>query len=219
MLPSPAVSNTYETWTGLFNTFATLAVVVGAVVLGLMTFLVIKYRDKGASSKEPEDAPTLGKIPPSRGRLKTVAISLTLTSAILTVLLFGTFGALDALMNPPQENTMDVTVTAFQWGWKFKYSNGYEDTRELRVPVGKAVRIKVLSDDVFHNFGISDYKIKMDAIPGRTNHMWFRATQPGDYVIQCYELCGIGHAFMRAKLVVMEPSQFEGWYSNTGAAK
>ncbi|MBI2184910.1 MAG: cytochrome c oxidase subunit II [Thaumarchaeota archaeon] len=210
------MSNTYETFTGLFGTFSTLAIIVGAVVLGLMTYLILRYRDKGTSTQEPEDAPTLGKLPAERGKVKTIAVSLTLSTTILVFLVFGTFGALDNILTPPKD-AIDIKVTAFQWGWKFAYPNGYEETKELRVPVGKAVRLIVVSEDVFHNFGIYDYKIKIDAIKGRTNHIWFEAKQPGEFTIQCYELCGIGHAFMKAKLVAMEPGAFNAWYSTSGA--
>ena len=210
------VSNTAEAFTSLFNIFNILAVIVGAVVLGLMLFLIVKYRDTG-DTPEPEDAPKLGKLQPERGHAKSLTISLTLSTIVLSVLVLGTFGALDTILNAPdEEGALDVTVTAFQWGWRFEYDNGYVNTGELRVPVGEVVRLNVNSDDVFHNFGIIQYKIKIDAIPGRTNHIWFVAEQPGEFNIQCFELCGIGHAFMKAKLIAMEPSSFENWYKNTG---
>ena len=211
---NPLVSNTYETFTGLFNIFVILGLVVGIFVLGLMILLIVKYRDK-IGSVDPDDAPELGKLPSERGKFKTIAVSLTLSTIILSVLVVGTFGALDTLSNPPEENAMDIKVTAFQWGWEFEYPNGYSNTKELRVPLGKAIRLTVESDDVFHNFGIIEYKIKIDAIPGRVNRIWFEATEPGIYRIQCFELCGIGHAFMKADLVAMEPQDFEEWYENT----
>ena len=208
------VSNTATAFTSLFTTFTILAVIVGAVVFGLMIYLIVRYRETG-KSVEPEDAPTLGKLPQERGKGRTISISLALSTAVLVLLVIGTFGALDTILTPPKENTVDITVTAFQWGWIFTYENGYEETGELRVPVGQPVVLKVVSRDVFHDFGIIEYKIKIDAIPGRTNQIWFEAQEPGEFTIQCFELCGVGHAFMKAKLIAMEPTAFEAWYNNT----
>ena len=63
-----------------------------------------------------------------------------------------------------------------------------------------------------HNIGIIEYKIKIDAIPGRTNQIWFEANEPGEFTIQCYELCGIGHAYMKAKLIALDETDFNKWY-------
>ncbi|MBI2125715.1 MAG: cytochrome c oxidase subunit II [Thaumarchaeota archaeon] len=205
------VSNTSEIFIGLFNQFWFLGVLVSIVVLGLMTYLMLRFRDQGAKTPDPEDAPMLGKIPEDRGKIKTVAISLTLSSLILALLLGGTFGAIDAINNPPQ-GTLNVEVTGFQWGWKFKYPNNYQDT-VMTVPKDEVVIVKIHSDDVFHSFGILEFKIKKDALNGRVNTIWFVARDAGEYNIVCYEFCGLGHTFMRTKLIVMEPNEFQDWYS------
>ena len=212
------VSNTSEIFFGLFNQFWFLGILVSIVVLGLMVYLMARFRDRGAATPDPEDSPILGKIPEDRGKIKTVAISLTLSSVILALLLGGTFGAIDAINNPPQ-GTLNVEVTGFQWGWKFTYPNGYVNIGELRVPVGRPVLVTVLSDDVFHSFGITEYRIKRDALPGRVNTIWFEAKEPGVFDIRCFELCGIGHAFMTAKLQAMEPAEFDTWYASVGIQK
>jgi len=214
----PLVANTAETWTSLFNVFTILGTTIGAVVIGLIVFLVVRYRDRGASSSEPEDAPSLAKLPSERGRARNIVISLSLSTIVLSVLVVGTFGALDTLLSPPAE-TFGVTVDAFQWGWKFTYPNGYVNIGELRVPVGRPVLVTVLSDDVFHSFGITEYRIKRDALPGRVNTIWFEAKEPGVFDIRCFELCGIGHAFMTAKLQAMEPAEFDTWYASVGIQK
>jgi len=205
-----AISNTAEIFNSLFDIFVALGLAVGAVVLGVIGYLVIKNRDRGLSVAESDDAPTLGRFPPERGKLKDVLPSLVISSVILGVLVFGTFGALDTIQNPP-EDSMEVNVVGIQWAWKFTYEDGRESLGELRVPAGEAVRLQVTSQDVFHNFGIPDFKIKIDAIPGRSNVIWFVAHEPGEYDIACFELCGTGHAFMKAKLIVMESTAFQTW--------
>ncbi len=205
------VSNTAEIFASLFGQFLFFGTLVAIVVLGLMTFLILRFRDRGTATPEPEDAIMSGKIPKERGHIKTVIISLTLSVLILGSLLFNTFGAIDAINTPPQ-GTLNIEVRGFQWGWKFVYPNNYEDN-VLRVPKGDTVIVKIHSDDVFHSFGILEFKIKRDAIPGRTNTIWFIPKDVGEYNIICYEFCGLGHAFMKTKLIVMEPNDFQDWYS------
>jgi cytochrome c oxidase subunit 2 len=83
------------------------------------------------------------------------------------------------------------------------------------VPENRSVRLVVTSDDVFHNFGIPELRVKTDAIPGQETETWFRANETGTYTAQCYELCGAGHSFMTADVVVMEPEEYESWYEST----
>jgi cytochrome c oxidase subunit 2 len=110
-----------------------------------------------------------------------------------------------------------VTVTGFQFGWKFTYENGYTENGVLHVPVDRDVRLTVTSDDVFHNFGIPALRVKSDAIPGQETQTWFIAEETGEYQANCYELCGVGHSAMHASVVVMEPDAYEQWYANTTA--
>ena len=209
-----AVSNTADLFNSLFTTFSTLAILVGAVVLGLMIYLIIRFREKPSAS-EPEDAPILGRIPHARGKLKTLAISVTLSAIILGFLIFGTFSAIDTIntppqecQNPPQPTCLVIRVFGGAWYWDFMYPQGHTERGLLRVPVGTSVRLDVTSRDLFHSFGIIDFKIKTDAIPGRTNTIWFTANEVRSYLIACFELCGTGHAFMTATLQVMQPSDF-----------
>ncbi len=214
-----AVSNTAGLFSDLFTTFLWLAIIVGAVVFGIMVYLIVRYREKDPSAPEPEDAPTLGKVPHVRGKLKTIAISLSLSTIILVVLVFGTLNTINIINTPPERGTLRINVIGQQWAWNFTYPNGYQEAGRLRVPVGEVVILYVTSIDVFHGFGIIDFKIKTDAIPGRTNRIWFNATQPGEYTIQCYEFCGVGHALMRAQLIVMTPQEFKDWYSSLPVSK
>jgi len=205
------VSNTFEMWTGLFTLFAILGTAVGVVVISYMVYLIAKYRTKDPKADHPESL-KLGEPPREHGKGRELLISLILSSIIVTTLIIGSFGVMDTIETLPQ-GTLDIRVIGFQWNWKFIYPNGYTAVGELRVPKGEVVRLWVESEDVFHNFGIIEYRIKIDAIPGKTNAIWFKPYEEGVYRIQCYELCGVGHLYMTAKLVVMEPEEFEAWYS------
>ena len=209
-----AVSNTAELFFSLFNIFTILAILVGTFVLGLMAYLVLRFRET-ASSPEPEDAPKLGQLPAPRGKLRTVVISVVLSTIILGVLVVGTFSAIDQINTPPQvcaqtpSPCLTVQVEAGRFFWNVTYPGGREDTNLLVVPKGTTVILKVTSLDVFHSFGIEDFRIKTDAIPGRINTIWFVANEAGDYLIRCFELCGTGHAAMIGTLQVVEPGSFQ----------
>jgi cytochrome c oxidase subunit II len=214
-----AVSSTQVQFDSLFGLFTYLAFAVGIVVFTFMIYLIVRYREK-ASSKQPEDTPILGKQPQSRGHVRTVLLTLTLSTIIIVPLIVGSFGAVDNILNPPQTVCQGcaMEVIAHQFYWQFTYANGtkpYKTVDLLRVPVGENIRLSVTSADVFHDFGIIGYDIKTDAIPGRTNIVWFYADKPGNFTIQCFELCGSGHATMKGTLMVMSQAAYFSWYNST----
>ena len=79
------------------------------------------------------------------------------------------------------------------------------------VPVNKTVRVIVTAADVIHNWAMPSFGTKMDAVPGRLNETWFRATKPGIYYGQCSELCGTNHAFMPIAVRVVSDEEFAQW--------
>ncbi len=214
--PFVAVSNTAQVYHSLFNQFLNISLIAGIITIGLMVILIIKYREKDSSQPDPHDVPILGRMPKERGKSKTLLFSVTVTGIILIFLVVGTFNALDQIQNIPREkeNTLTIKVDGFQWNWVFKYPNGYEQIGELRVPVNETIILDITSTDVFHNFAIIEYKIKIDALHGRVNSIWFIPNEIGTYQIQCFEFCGAGHAYMKAELIVMEPEDFKEWMDN-----
>jgi len=213
-----AVSNTADLFNQLFNTFTTLAIIVGVVVLGLMGYLVVRFRAK-ASSPEPEDTPQLGRIPQARGHLKTVIVSLILSSIVLGVLIFGTLSATNQITTIPAECAqvpspcVTIRVTASRFKWDFTYPNG-NTSDVLIIPTGRIVVLEIVSTDVFHTFGIEGFRIKKDAIPGLTNRIWFVANEQTPDMIRCFELCGVGHAVMTARLSAVSQGTFQGTCSS-----
>lgn len=214
-----AVSSTQVQFDSLFGLFTYLAFAIGIIVFSLLVYFIVKYRDR-PSAKQPLDTPILGKIPPSRGHARSVLITVSLSTIILVVLIVGSFGAIDNILTPPQQVCQGcaMEVTAHQFYWQFTYSNGtkpYQTLDILRVPVGENIRLNVTSADVFHDFGIIGYDIKTDAIPGRTNVIWFLPDTTGNFTIQCFELCGSGHATMKGTLMVMSQAAYFAWYDST----
>jgi cytochrome c oxidase subunit II len=81
----------------------------------------------------------------------------------------------------------------------------------IEVPVNKVVEIETTGADVIHSWALPQMGVKMDAIPGRLNHTWFKATQTGVFYGECSELCGARHAFMPIEVKVVSEPEYEAW--------
>lgn len=128
---------------------------------------------------------------------------------------------------------LTVKATGHQWFWSYSYpDNGnfqfssemLDDAsrkpgqprllavdNELVVPLNKVVRVQVIGADVIHSFAVPSFGIKIDAIPGRLNETWFKATHEGMYYGQCSELCGMNHSFMPIAVRVVSEEKFNEW--------
>src|SRR5690242_7253145 len=126
-----------------------------------------------------------------------------------------------------------VKVTGKQWFWSYSYpDNGNFEfdslmiqekdlkpgqlrllsvDNEMVVPVNKVVHVLVTGADVIHSFAVPSFGIRMDAIPGRLNETWFKATVEGVFYGQCSELCGKDHAFMPIAVRVVSETDFGRW--------
>ena len=173
----------------------TLAIAAGTITIGALVYFTIKYRSK-AGTHAPSQADE--KTP-----LRPVIIIILIMAIILTSAAFESFqaiGVYNSKLNDPK--AIHVNVTAQRFSWSFNCTSGCGVASVLTVPHNTTIVLDITSIDVFHSFGIPALRIKADAIPGRTNSVWFSASV-GTYRIQCYELCGNGHAFMIATLNVV----------------
>jgi cytochrome c oxidase subunit 2 len=152
---------------------------------------------------------------------------------ILVAIAIPSFKLLFLQLNTPEA---DLTVKAVgkQWYWTYSYpDNGkfefdslmVRDATKLRadqprllgvdnemvVPVNKTVRVLTIGNEVIHAFAVPSFGIKIDAIPGRINETWFKATREGIYYGQCSELCGKDHAFMPIAVRVVSDQAFATW--------
>ena len=116
----------------------------------------------------------------------------------------------------PPQNAREVYVVGKQWMWKFQHPEGVREINELHVPMNRDVRVIMTSQDVIHNLGLPDFRVKGDVVPGRYTSVWFRATKPGRYKIFCDQYCGTLHSGMIGEVIVMEPAQFQTWLSGGG---
>jgi len=114
-------------------------------------------------------------------------------------------------MRSAPRDAMVITATARQWAWSFDYPNGRRATG-LVLAVDKPVKVELRSLDVIHGFYIPAFRVKEDVVPGRQNYTWFNPTMLGTYDLECTVICGVNHASMLAKVLVVPVSDFEKWY-------
>ncbi len=103
-----------------------------------------------------------------------------------------------------------VTATARMWSWDFKYANG-KTSPKLYVPVGKPVRVELVSEDVIHGFFLPAFRVKRDVVPGMSNYAWFVATKPGSYDLFCSQYCGTNHSAMITTVEALPEAEFAVW--------
>jgi len=177
------------------------AVVVFVIVEGLLVLVLVRFRARG-----DDDAPRQvhGSTP--------LEIGWTILPAlILTVLSVPTVAAIWELADEP-ENALQIEVTGHQWWWEYDYPDlEVETANELHIPAGTQVNVKLHSFDVIHSFWAPQLFGKVDVVPGRENRLAMKADEPGVYLGQCAEFCGLSHANMRLRVIVHTKAGFEQW--------
>ena len=140
-------------------------------------------------------------------------------TVIPTLLAFGMFwyGWVGyQFMKDVPADALEVTVTGRMWSWLYEYDNGVESD-VLNIPVGKPIKLNMRSMDVIHSYYIPAFKVKQDVVPGVDGlFMWFIAREVGEYDVFCAEYCGLQHAAMLSKVVVMPEEQYSAWLSAEG---
>src|SRR5256885_2777727 len=153
---------------------------------------------------------------------------------ILVVIAIPSFRILFVQLNVPPSD-LTIKATGNQWNWTYTYPDDKieftsiiltDDERAkinpspprllgvdnpIVVPLNKVVRVQVIGSDVIHAFAVPSFGIKIDAIPGRLNETWFKATREGVFYGQCSELCGKDHAFMPIEVRVVSEQAYAAW--------
>src|SRR3954451_4266055 len=112
-----------------------------------------------------------------------------------------------------EKDPLTVDVYSQQYAWSFGYPNkgNVWSQGELHVPLNRQVQFKMHAQDVIHSFWVPEWRIKKDNVPGITTTAIVTPDKLGAYQLVCTELCGFGHASMRAKVVVEPPGKFREW--------
>jgi cytochrome c oxidase subunit 2 len=177
-----------------------LSILFGLGVAFMVTFLAIRYR-KGTE---------VDRSNPSSG-----SMALELTWSIIPLILgLGIFArGADVYFNLYRipGDAMEISAIGKQWMWKYQHPGGQREINDLHVPVGRPIKMNMISQDVIHSFFIPAFRIKRDVLPGTYTTVWFEATKTGEFHLFCAEYCGLDHAVMGGKVIVMEPAEYEQW--------
>ena len=190
-------------------------------VLGLLLIVIVRFN----ANANPTPSRTTHNTP--------LEVMWTIVPVvILATIAVPSFRLLFVQLSVPKPD-LTVKVTGKQWFWTYAYpDNGNfqfdslmvpdKDLKpgqlrllavdnEMVVPVNKVVHVLVTGADVIHSFNVPSFGIRIDAIPGRINDTWFKATKEGVFYGQCSELCGKDHSFMPIAVHVVSQADFDAW--------
>jgi cytochrome c oxidase subunit 2 len=187
----------------LLNVMIVLSSFVFSLVMVMLFYALWKFKAKPGDESDGE---------PIHGNTK-LEIAWTLIPTI--IVLFGAGYSWSVLSDIEEQVDDSLTVDVFsqQYAWSFGYpgkGNVYSQG-ELHVPLDRQVHFKMHAQDVIHSFWVPEWRIKKDNVPGITTTAIVTPDKLGTYELICTELCGFGHASMRAKVVVETPADFREW--------
>ena len=210
----------------LYRIVLYVAIPIFLVVEGTLIWTLVKYRERRGG---PEPAQVRGNTPLELGWTVGAAV-------ILVILATVTFIYLPDIKNPPPSGpnglasgvqvasidqpapprsggkALTIGVNGQQYLWRYDYPGGRVFSYfKLVVPTDTTVVLKIRSSDVIHSWWIPKLGGKADATPGYTNETWFKISKPGVYEGQCAELCGSGHADMRAQVQAVRPAEYQAF--------
>lgn len=193
-----------------------LIIVITLFVLALLVAVVVKFNSRA------------NPVPSRTTHNTLIEVVWTLVPVLILVgIAVPSFRLLFLELDVPKAD-LTIKATGKQWYWSYAYpDNGKFEfdslmaqdkqprllgvDNEMVVPVNKVIRVQVTGADVIHAFALPAFGVKIDAIPGRLNETWFKATKTGMFYGQCSELCGKDHAFMPIAIRVVNDQEFASW--------
>lgn len=207
-VPEPASEQGAEVL-DLWRVLLLVAAALGALVVGLLAWVVLRYRRPRGTTG----------LPGQRRENVPLEIFYTAVPLVIVAVVFGlTLRAQGSVTRLSRTPELRVEVTGFQWGWRFRYPAqrvtvvGDSNTPPtLVLPVDQTTRLRLMSPDVIHSFYVPAFLVKRDAIPGMENDIDVLPTRVGRFGGTCAEFCGLDHGRMTFDVEVMELAQFEQW--------
>lgn len=183
-------------------------VCTGVFVIVMAFVAIAVARGRGAHTNDEERGLTLG-----------VVTGVSLTIAILFVLLVASVWTDRTIASLGAASAVSISVKGHQWWWEIDYEDAIANRRvktanDIHIPIGRPVVLKVTSSDVIHSFWVPNLHGKRDLVPGYVTAIWIQADRPGLYRGQCAEFCGFQHANMALFVTAENNDQFEGWLAN-----
>ena len=193
----------------LYQTFMYIAIAVGAVTFGALLYAIIRFRSRDDS------------VPFQRHSNIPIEVIYTVVPTLIVAFLFFVSVKVENKVTAvAHDPNLHVTVTAFQWGWRFTYPNGVSivsqgsNYPQMVLPVNETTTVKLVSQDVVHGFYVPKFDFSRYALPGFTNYFDFTPTTVGTFIGRCAQLCGLYHSEMLFSVRVVSPAQFQTWLSS-----
>ncbi len=214
--PVPPTRTGIET-RDLYNGFSYIALVVMAVVLGLIAWSVIRYR---ARDDDPRNIPPqIREHIPIEITYFAIPQLIVVGMFVASVFVLNNVNALGSAQPGVHDKPLIVNVTGFQWGWDFNFPEAGvtvegqpHDYARIELPTHRPIQFVIRARDVIHSFYVPDLLLKRDAIPGVTNRLQIPGIdKPGVYRGQCAELCGLLHSQMIFYIKAVPDNQFRSW--------
>jgi len=185
-----------------------ICIFVFSIVAAVIVYSVWKFRVK------PDDD---SDGPPIHGHTG-LEILWTAVPAILVTAIAIVSAIVLAKDDAAGANPLRINVYAQQFFWSFDYPGyGKKTSNVLRLPVDRSVVLTMHAKDVIHSFWVPEFRQKQDLVPGLHPTVHITPNKVGTYSLICTELCGLGHALMRSRVVVMQPAAFEQWAKKKAA--
>ncbi len=187
----------------LLDVMIVLSAFVFSLVMVMLFYALWKFKAKPGDESDGE---------PIHGNTR-LEIAWTVIPTIIVLFGAGYSWVVLEDIEEKAENPLTVQVFAQQFAWSFGYPGKGEawSEGELHVPLDRQVQFKLHAQDVIHSFWVQEWRIKKDAVPGITTTAIVTPDKPGTYQLVCTELCGFGHATMRATVVVEPAAEFRKW--------
>ena len=205
------------------NLLLVLIVAIVLFVMGLLAWVMYRYREAA------------NPVPSKTSHNTMIEVLWTIVPVlILVVIAIPSFRLLYWQYEFPKPDVV-VKVTGKQWNWAYEYPQDkisfdsfMLDEKDLKpgqirllsvdnemvVPVNKVVQVLIAAADVTHQWTVLGFGVRADAIPGRVNRTWFKATETGTFYGQCSQLCGNGHPYMPIVVRVVKENEYKDWVAN-----
>jgi cytochrome c oxidase subunit II len=185
----------------LLDVMIVLSAFVFSIVMVMLGYSVWRYRAKPGDEGDGE---------PIHGNTKLEVAWTLIPTVIVLIGAIYSWIVLDDI-EARADDRLQVDVTAQQFKWSFEYPEQGVRSNQLHVPVDRQVEVRLNALDVIHSFWVPEWRVKKDAVPGETTSVVATPNEEGTFSLICTELCGLGHATMRAFVVVESQQEFEDW--------
>lgn len=192
----------------IFGLITALTIFFTIVVLTMVVIFAIKYRRGSSANRDnivhhSEKLELLWSVPP----------------LILGLIIFAMSAREFVSMRTPPKDAIEIFVIGKQWMWHIQHPNGVRENNTLHVPLGKPVKLTMISQDVIHAFYVPAFRQQYHVIPGRYTTMWFTPTKEGKFPIFCNMYCGTQHSEMGGYVYVVSQSEYGKFLARGGDAE